>query len=422
MPSARSFQLPSVLAPFRVRSFRLQWPADLMTSWAFEMETLILGWYVLVETGSVRLLTVFGALQFVGTLLSPMIGMLGDRLGHRNVLCCMRVTYALLAAVLMAIAFAGTLTPYIVLVIWGLQGLVRPSDLAVRQTLVAETMPPDQLMGGMGLTRTTSDLSRIGGALAGAEMFKAFGIGNAYVMVVGCYLAGLFFTVMVNPQSMRDPLPADLGKVRASPWRELKEGLIYVWSHPHMLAGMWLAFLVNLTAFPLSGGLLPYVAREVYQMGPTGLGLLVASFASGALLGSLWLTARGGMFPPGRMAITAAFIWYALLLGFAQMSSAPAGCAFLFLAGVAQSLSMVPLAVMLLRTSDTQFRGRVMGVRMLAIYSLPMGLLIAGELIKQAGFHATAALYAVTGLALTGAILVKWRRSIWSLQGAANRG
>ena len=32
---------------------RFQWPADLLMSWAFEMETLILGWYVLVETGSV---------------------------------------------------------------------------------------------------------------------------------------------------------------------------------------------------------------------------------------------------------------------------------------------------------------------------------------------------------------------------------
>ena len=76
----------TALAPFKSRSFRFQWPADLCTAWALEMETLILGWYVLVETGSVVMLTVFGALQFVGTLLSPMLGMLGDRLGLRNVL------------------------------------------------------------------------------------------------------------------------------------------------------------------------------------------------------------------------------------------------------------------------------------------------------------------------------------------------
>ena len=76
----------AALAPFRTRSFRFQWPADLCTAWALEMETLILGWYVLVESGSVVLLTVFGALQFVGTLVSPVLGVLGDRLGLRNVL------------------------------------------------------------------------------------------------------------------------------------------------------------------------------------------------------------------------------------------------------------------------------------------------------------------------------------------------
>ena len=41
------------LAPFQVRSFRYQWPADLLASWAFEMEGVILGWFVLVSTGSV---------------------------------------------------------------------------------------------------------------------------------------------------------------------------------------------------------------------------------------------------------------------------------------------------------------------------------------------------------------------------------
>ena len=48
---------PSALAPFRIRNYRFQWPSDLLTSWAFEVETLVLGWYILVETGSVLLLT-----------------------------------------------------------------------------------------------------------------------------------------------------------------------------------------------------------------------------------------------------------------------------------------------------------------------------------------------------------------------------
>ena len=97
----------SALTLFRNRSFRLQWLADLLTSCAFEMETLILGWYVLTETGSVMLLTLFGAMQYGGTLVSPIFGVMGDRIGHRNLLCGMRAVYSVLASILMAVALAG---------------------------------------------------------------------------------------------------------------------------------------------------------------------------------------------------------------------------------------------------------------------------------------------------------------------------
>ena len=82
----------AMLAPFQVRSFRFQFPADLATSWGIEMENLVLGWYVLVETGSVVALTVYWALTYLGTLLAPFFGMLGDRVGHRTVLSAMRAS------------------------------------------------------------------------------------------------------------------------------------------------------------------------------------------------------------------------------------------------------------------------------------------------------------------------------------------
>ena len=72
----------SALAPFGIRNYRFQWPADLLTSWAFEMETLILGWYVLAETGSVLLLTLIASLNYTGTLIAPIVR--GDRRPHRS--------------------------------------------------------------------------------------------------------------------------------------------------------------------------------------------------------------------------------------------------------------------------------------------------------------------------------------------------
>ena len=128
-------------SPFAVRSYRFQWPADLCTSWAFEMETLILGWYVLVETGSVLLLTLFASLQYLGTLVAPMFGVVGDRMGHRNLLCMMRAWYAVLATTMMTLALSGVLQPAHVFVIAACMGMVRPSDLVMRGSLVGATMP-----------------------------------------------------------------------------------------------------------------------------------------------------------------------------------------------------------------------------------------------------------------------------------------
>src|SRR5258708_19956306 len=105
------------------------------------METLILGWYVLVGPRSVLLLTVFASLSYVGTLIAPLFGVVGDRIGHRDLLAMMRATYALLAAMLMTLALTGHLSPLSVLVIVPVMGLVRPSDLGVRGALAPATIP-----------------------------------------------------------------------------------------------------------------------------------------------------------------------------------------------------------------------------------------------------------------------------------------
>ena len=78
-----------------------------------------------------------------------------------------------------------------------------------------------------------------------------------------------------------------------------------------------------------------------------------------------------------------------------------------------QSFCMVSLQISLLRESGTRFRGRVMGVRMMAIYSLPLGLLAAGSLIEWIGFRGTASLYATVGLVFVLIIALRWRADLW---------
>ena len=186
---------PSAFAPFSVRSFRYQWPADLAASWAFDMETLILGWYVLTETRSVLMLTLFASLQHIGTLLAPMFGVMGDRIGHRKVLATMRATYTLLALTLMTLAYSGLLTPTFVLAIAGVMGLVRPSDIGMRNALVGATIPNTLLMGAMSIQRTTQDSAKVAGALSGAGLVAMLGIGPAYTLVASFYALSATLTL-----------------------------------------------------------------------------------------------------------------------------------------------------------------------------------------------------------------------------------
>ncbi|MEH2535232.1 MFS family permease [Bradyrhizobium sp. AZCC 1614] len=269
----------SALAPFRVRNYRFQWPADLLTSWAFEMELIILGWYVLVETGSVLLLTVFASLGYVGTLVAPIFGVVGDRIGHRDLLGMMRATYAVLAAVLMALALSGHLAPIFVFVIAAVMGIVRPSDLGVRGALVATIMPHGQLIGAISISRTTMDTARIAGALSGAGLFASLGMGPAYVAIVCLYLTATALTLcIVAPAKPQLAGEAASEALQRSPLRDLKEGVAYVWTTPRMQAALWVAFLANLTAYPLSNGLLPYIAKAIYGTNQTGAWLSVGEF------------------------------------------------------------------------------------------------------------------------------------------------
>jgi len=413
-----------------VRSFRFQWPADLVASWAFEMETIILGWYVMVNTGSVLWLTAFGALQSLGTLASPMFGVLGDRLGGRIVLCAMRAVYAVLAASMAVLALTGWLTPGWVLVVTALSGIVRPNDLVLRNILIAETMPPPSLLGALGLSRATMDSARAVGALAGAGLSAFLGVAGSYVIIASCYLASLALTFGTArarpvPDPSASPRAAVPGEVparvrRPSRWRELVDGLVRVATTPELLAMMLLAFLVNLTAYPISGSLLPYVARSVFHADATGLGWLAASFALGGLVGSIVTVVMGGLRRPERATFVCTALWYALLFGFGHARTLGAGLLALFAAGFVQNLAMISMTATLLASAGEGFRGRVMGVRMLAVYGFPLGLLGLGFLIERVGYALTISAATGTGLLFTLLIAIRWRASVWDTRGAAS--
>ncbi|MEE1556225.1 MAG: MFS transporter, partial [Alphaproteobacteria bacterium] len=268
------------------------------------------------------------------------------------------------------------------------------------------------LANAIGLSRTTMDSARIAGALAGAGLFATLGIGPAYIGVTALYGIALLLTLGVAGHHTA----AAAAKPTTRPtttWQELKAGLAYVWKTPEVLALMLLAFWVNLTAYPISMGLLPYVAREIYDLDQNGLGQLVAGYSGGALIGSIAMIMSGGARRPGRFMVLSIIAWYALMVIFAWQETKWPGFAILLLVGIMQSTAMISMSVILLQITPEQFRGRIMGVRILAVYGLPVGLLAAGALVDWTGFSNAVTIYTLLGILCTGWIALKWRAVIW---------
>lgn len=74
---------------------------------------------------------------------------------------------------------------------------------------------------------------------------------------------------------------------------------------------------------------------------------------------------------------------------------------------------MISMTSTLLAAAGEGFRGRVMGVRMLAVYGLPLGLIASGLLIERIGYPLTITVSAALGLACTVLIGARWRASLW---------
>ena len=409
-----------MLAPFGVRSFRFQWPADLATSCAFEMETIALGWFILVETRSVLLLTAFASLQYIGTLLAPLVGLLGDRVTHRRLLCAMRATYLLLAALICALSVAGLLGPVEAFALAALAGLVRASDAGLRNVLTGETMPHALLAGAMGLSRITHDSARALGALAGAGLVAMLGMSGAYLCIVALYGTALLLTLGTGARRADAP-PRPAAPRAASPWSDIAAAIRIVWSMPPQLAVMSLAFLINIATYPFILGLLPYVAREVYGTSQAGLGWMVAATAGGCVAASVLLSVLGNRVLAGRTMIGFAILWQLLTIVLGQTGGLATGIPVLLLTGIVQGLCMVPMSVIQLRHAPPELRGRIAGLRTLAVYGLPLGLWISGPLIGWLGFAGTTLLYGAIGLACTLAMLLRWRAVLWPAGAEANR-
>ena len=211
-------------------------------------------------------------------------------------------------------------------------------------------------------------------------------------------------TARVSTTSIRSGLSEGLRYVRRN---ELLPGLIFV------------SFLIEFSAFPLVNGLMTVIGDELYGLGGTGIGLLAAAASAGALAGALTLRTKQNIVNPGRSVVVGSIVWHGLMLVLALTLPLWLFTVVLVLWGFSGGVTFVAMIVGLLRESPPETRGRVMGIRSLSIYGLPVGLLLGGWIAEEVGSSTMIGVLGGLGLIATLGAAVKWpallRRSSTSL-------
>ena len=79
-------------------------------------------------------------------------------------------------------------------------------------------------------------------------------------------------------------------------------------------------------------------------------------------------------------------------------------------------MGMISMSVTLLNMVASEFRGRILGVRMLAVYGLPVGLLIAGAVMETIGYASLITMFCIIGILGVGYIGFSYRKLLWHHQ------
>ncbi len=397
-----------LLRSFQVRNYRFLWASNASVRFAEQMQLLVLSWFVVNETDSLLLLGLFGALRFTGTLFGAAYGVVVDRSNRRQLLIGVRLVITTLSTAVLLLVVTDRLELWHVFALTSVGGLARAFDNITRQTLLGDVMRKEELINAMALDRTGSDASQIVGPMLGGIMLSRFDMGPVYLAIVAVNLLGISCSLLVRPAS---PVEANSSP---SVWRSLVEGGGYIRQNDAVLALLLFAFLINLAAFPLTHGMMPVFARDVLHTGPVGLAALTSAVATGAFVGSFGLAAKGRFARPGMMAVLAVLGWCTTILLFTQSSWMAVSLAILLASGASQSFSLVSIDSLVLRLAPTELRGRIMGIRSMAVYGLPMGLLAIGAMADLMGAPRAIAVMATGGAVLT-VVIASWLRDLWSV-------
>lgn len=361
-----------VAAALRHRNFRIFWLGMVASVLGFQILQVAQLWLTFDLTHSYLKLGFVGASAAVPQILLSLFGgVIADRVDRRRLL---QVTQGLMALLMFALALLVYLHlitfEYLValaLLMGVLGGLGQPSQ----QAMVPYLIDRRDLMNAVALTSAVWQGTRIIGP----------GIGGVIIDLLGpalCFtVTGIGFLIMVATLAVLRLQPAETPVRRGAFFQEMRGGLSFIRRDTLFFSLIGLSFFNAFFGMAYIG-IMAGFAKEVLDLGGTGLGILVGASGIGALAGTLTIGSLGGLRRRGWLIIGGSLLFGSFLILFAFSRIFPLSLFLLVLVGAANSTYMVALMTQLQVSVPDALRGRVMGVfgmtySMMPLGSLPMG-------------------------------------------------
>jgi len=363
----------------RYRDFRVFLSGSIVTRMGEDMQEVAEDWLVFVMTGSPFLL---GLVAFCKgpsrVLLAPIFGAVVDRVDRRKVLIGVYIFQMTLAAIYGCLVATNVIAFWQIIILATLDGLIAPLSRVTRQTVIPELVPQESLVSAISMNSVGNNSCQVIGPVLGGLLIVWLGIEAVFFINAVGFCAIIFSLLSIKlPQRSGERLALNIRN-------DMVEGARFMWNQPRILEVMSIQLFSFFLALPFNR-FFPVYAKNILKIGPTGLGILRASFAAGNVIGGLGLILFGGVRRQLRLLRWASLALTVCLIVFAHSYWLPLSIVALVLTGIATmvfratGLSVIHLNV------PNEFRGRAMGLYNMELGFRSLGALFLGSLGSIAG-------------------------------------
>lgn len=271
----------SALSPLRFPIFRAVWIASTISNLGGLIQSVGASWMMTSIAPSADMVALVQAsVSLPIMLLSLIAGAMADNLDRRKVMLGAQIFMLGVSVGLSACAWAGFITPWLLLLFTFLIGCGAAFNAPAWQASVGDMVPRSQLPGAVALNSMGFNIARSVGPAIGGAIVAAAGVAAAFAVNAASYVAliGVLTRWRRQPEPRLLP-PETLGIAIAA-------GIRYVSMSPAIRTVLVRGGVFCIGASAVLA-LLPLVAKHLIAGGPLTYGLLLGAFGLGAVAGAI---------------------------------------------------------------------------------------------------------------------------------------